>query len=179
MQGVVEAVCKGEGHNFSKRPQDSITIVEGVGVEGDAHAGATVQHLSRLERTAQAPNLRQVHVVHAELLEQLQAQGFDVGPGSIGENILCRGLEVLSMPKDTVLAIGDAAVQISGLRNPCKQLNDHKAGLMGACLERDAEGNLVRKAGVMCVAIKGGRVRPGDTVRVILPPEPHQPLSVV
>ncbi len=157
-----------------------ITLLAGLGVEGDAHAGKTVQHRSRVARDPAQPNLRQVHLLHSELLLELKARGFLVGPGQIGENILTSGVDLLGLPTDSILRIGESArVQVTGLRNPCVQLDRFQPGLMAATLDRDATGGLVRKAGIMAVVLQGGTVRPGDPIVVVLPPEPHRRLLPV
>lgn len=157
-----------------------IRLLAGLGVEGDAHMGTTVKHRSRVARDPTVPNLRQVHLLHRELLDELAAKGFSVGPGDIGENILTAGLDLLALPTGTELAIGaEATIRITGLRNPCLQLNKFQPGLMAATLDRDAAGNLIRKAGVMAIVLTGGDVRPGDAIRVTLPDGPHQPLREV
>jgi MOSC domain-containing protein YiiM len=165
---------------MSKPGRTSIRLIEGLGVEGDAHAGTTVKHRSRVARDPTQPNLRQVHLVHGELLEELRAAGFDVAPGCIGENITTQGLDLLGLPTGTRLHIGECAiVSVTGLRNPCHQLERIQSGLMAAVLDRDAAGNLIRKAGIMGVVLAGGEVRPGDAIRVELPPEPRKPLECV
>jgi MOSC domain-containing protein YiiM len=180
MTGVVVAVHRDAAHRFSKVPARSIELRAGLGVVGDAHFGATVQHRSRLARTPSAPNLRQVHLVGSELLAELEAQGFRVGPGVIGENITTRDIDLLSLPTGTGLAIGDAALlEVTGLRNPCVQLDRHQRGLMRAVLDRDADGQLIRRAGVMAVVLRDGEVRPGDRISVRLPSGPHRPLEPV
>jgi MOSC domain-containing protein YiiM len=180
MPGIVEAVSQRGGHHFSKQPRMWINLLAGLGVEGDGHAGTTVQHRSRVARDPTQPNLRQVHLLHRELLDELEAQGFVIGPGDIGENILTRQVDLLGLPTGAVLHIGDTArVRLTGLRNPCIQLDRFRPGLMAATLDRDASGNLVRKAGVMAVVLAGGEVRPGDPVEVVPPPESHQPLRPV
>lgn len=176
----VTAVSKDDAHRFSKLPCDGITLVEGVGVDGDAHAGKTVQHLSRVAANPDEPNLRQVHLIHAELLDEVRAHGYDVAPGDLGENVLTRGLDLLSLPRDTVLRLGDAAsVRVTGLRNPCVQIDGLGKGLLGLVVGRDEHGGIVRKAGIMSVVLSGGAVRPGDRITVELPPEPHARLEVV
>jgi len=165
---------------FSKGCEAAIRLMAGQGVQGDAHAGRTVQHRSRVARTPDAPNLRQVHLVGAELHDELRAGGFDVGPGDIGENVATRGLDLLALPTGTRLRLGAAAVvEVTGLRNPCVQLDDFCPGLMRAVLDRDDEGNLVRRAGVMAIVLADGDVRPGDPIVVELPPLPHTPLAPV
>ena len=167
-------------HSFSKGYAAAIRLVAGHGVQGDAHAGRTVQHRSRVARTPDAPNLRQVHLVAGELHDELRAGGFDVGPGDIGENVSTRGLDLLALPTGTRLRLGAAAVvEVTGLRNPCVQLDDFRPGLMRAVLDRDDGGNLVRKAGVMAIVLAGGDVRPGDPIAIELPPLPHTPLAPV
>jgi MOSC domain-containing protein YiiM len=149
-------------------------------VEGDAHLGTTVQHRSRVARDPSQPNLRQVHLLHRELLAELEAQGFVIGPGEIGENILTSGVDLLGLPTGAVLRIGAAAeVRVTGLRNPCLQLDRFRPGLMAATLDRDATGGLVRKAGVMAVVLAEGEVRPGDSIEVVLPEAPHRRLQPV
>lgn len=176
----VIAVACGAGHGFSKPCQAAITLVAGMGVAGDAHAGVTVRHRSRLASTPDAPNLRQVHLLHAELFDELEPQGFVLAPGDIGENLLTRGINLLGLPSATRLQIGaDAEVEITGLRNPCHQLDRFRPGLMAATLARGVDGSLVRKAGVMAIVITGGVVHPDDPIRVALPPQPYQPLRPV
>jgi MOSC domain-containing protein YiiM len=180
MAGFVEAVSQRGTHRFSKLPRMWIRLLAGLGVEGDAHLGTTVRHRSRVARDPRQPNLRQVHLLHRELLETLRDQGFVIGPGDIGENILTRDLDLLGLPTGAVVRIGDTAeIRVTGLRNPCAQLDRFKPGLMRATLDRDAEGNLIRKAGVMAVVLTDGDVRPGDAIEVILPPEPYRRLLPV
>lgn len=176
----VVAVASDDGHRFSKQPRASVTLVAGLGVEGDAHRGATVKHRSRVRRAPQEPNLRQVHLVHAELLEELAQHGFGVAPGSIGENVLTRGVDLLGLPVGTRLRLGaDAVVEVTGLRNPCRQLDRFQPGLMAAVLDRDEDGHVVRRAGIMSVVVDGGVVAPGDPVAVQLPAGAHRPLQPV
>ena len=176
----VDAVSQAGTHRFSKQPRMWITLLAGLGVEGDAHLGTTVQHRSRVARDPTQPNLRQVHLLHRELLEELAAQGFVIGPGGIGENILTRGVDLLALPAGAILRIGPMAeVQVTGLRNPCLQLDRFRPGLMAATLDRDASGSLIRKAGVMGVVLTGGEVRPGDAIEVVLPDPPHRRLLPV
>ncbi len=180
MGGVVTAVSRSATHTMTKPNGDSIRLLTGLGVEGDAHLGETVKHRSRVARDPSQPNLRQVHLIHAELHDELRERGFDVAAGQMGENITTEGLDLLGLPAGTRLCIGDEAiVEITGLRNPCAQLERIQPGLMQAVLDRDVEGNLIRKAGVMGVVVAGGPVRPGDTIVVDLPPAPHRPLDPV
>ncbi len=177
---IVAAVARTAAHRFSKAPAPQITLLEGLGVEDDAHAGVTVQHLSRIRRDPTLPNLRQVHLIHGELLDELIAAGFDVSPGALGENVTTRGLDLLALPTGTRLTLGaEAVVEITGLRNPCAQLDGHRAGLLAAVLGRAEDGSLIRKAGVMSVVVRGGVVHAGDPISCDLPPGPHRPLEPV
>jgi MOSC domain-containing protein YiiM len=176
----VIAVHRDPGHRFSKASVDAITLLPGLGVEGDAHCGETVQHLSRRRREPTAPNLRQVHLLQAELLAELTSNGFDIAPGAVGENVTTAGVDLLALPTSAVLRLGaEAAVRLTGLRNPCVQLDRYRRGLQKAVLDRDAAGNLVRRAGVMAVVVTGGEVRGGDPIAVELPAQPHRPLEPV
>jgi MOSC domain-containing protein YiiM len=178
--GLVIAVSRSATHSFSKRNEDGIELLAGLGVAGDAHQGVTVKHRSRVARDPTQPNLRQVHLIHAELHEALREAGFVVAPGDMGENITTRGLDLLALPAGTRLTFGaDAVVEVTGLRNPCVQLDRFQPGLMAATLDRDAAGNLVRKAGVMAIVVASGAVRPGDAIAVALPPAPHRALAPV
>jgi MOSC domain-containing protein YiiM len=165
---------------MSKPTALSIRLVAGLGVDGDAHAGTTVKHRSRVRKDPTTPNLRQVHLIAAELHDELRAAGFALAPGEMGENVTTRGLDLLALPERTRLRLGaDAVVELTGLRNPCVQLDRLRPGLMAATLERDAAGELVRKAGVMAVVLAGGDVCPGDAVTVELPAAPHRALTPV
>lgn len=176
----VVAVSRRPQHQLAKTPTASIRLIAGEGVEGDAHRGAAVQHLSRVARDPTAPNLRQVHLLHIEMLEELSGAGFGVGAGDIGENILTRGVDLLALPCGALLQIGqEAIVKITGLRSPCMQLNGHTMGLMNALIDRAADDSLVRKAGVMAVVVASGSVRAGETLVIRLPDGPLRPLAPV
>lgn len=180
MNGVVTAVSRSAKHTLVKANEDSIRLLAGLGVEGDAHSGARVKHRSRVRVNPFQSNLRQVHLIHAELHDELQRGGFAVSAGQMGENVTTRGIDLLGLPTGARLYLGAAAVvEVTGLRNPCAQLNRIQEGLMAATLGRDERGNLVRKAGIMGVVIAGGEVRAGDSICVELPPEPHRPLAPV
>lgn len=185
----VIAVHASATHSLTKQSAAAIQLVQGVGVAGDAHAGATVKHRSRVKRDPTQPNFRQVHLIHAELHDELLKKGFDIAPGQLGENITTRGIDLLALPVETKLhfvsdrsltfaARFEAVIEITGLRNPCSQLDSIAPGLMAAVLDRDAAGNLLRKAGVMAIVIASGEVRPGDAIEIELPAE-HRPLSPV
>jgi MOSC domain-containing protein YiiM len=180
MAGIVTAVSRSPTHSLTKPTADSIRLVAGLGVDGDAHQGATVKHRSRIARFGGTPNLRQVHLIHAELFDELREAGFMISPGHMGENVTVRGLDLLALPAGARLYLGQAAVvEVTGLRNPCRQLDKLEPGLMAATLARDGAGNLVRKAGIMGIVLKGGEVHQGDPIRVELPAPPHQPLAPV
>lgn len=167
---VVIAVASDSEHRFSKPLHGSIRLLAGLGVEGDAHLGVTVKHRSRVRRDPTQPNLRQVHLIHAELIEELRAAGFDVAPGRMGENVTTKGLDLLGLPRGTLLHLGPTAVvEVTGLRNPCAQLDRYQSGLMAAVLDRAPDGALIRKSGVMAIVRAGGEVRPGDAIRVERP----------
>ncbi len=176
----VAAVCAGARHEFSKPVASRINLLAGLGVEGDAHNGVTVKHRSRVAQDPLQPNLRQVHLMHNELFAELATQGFTVTSGDLGENITTQGVNLLELPADTELHIGESAiVRVTGLRNPCSQIDRFQSGLMKAVLGRTASGELLRKTGVMSVVISGGAVCAGDVVRVQLPSEPHRALECV
>jgi MOSC domain-containing protein YiiM len=167
---TVLAVSRDTHHGFSKQRCPEILLLEGLGVQGDAHAGTTVQHLSHVKRDPTEPNLRQVHLIHAELLAELGEKDFDVEPGQLGENITTQNLDLLALPRGTALSIGSEAVlKVTGLRNPCAQINGLHPRLLDAVLGRDDDGQLVRKAGIMSVVVRGGPIRPGDRIEVRLP----------
>lgn len=176
----VVALSKDDQHRFSKVPADQLTFRAGYGIEGDTHAGAMVQHRSRVKVDPDQPNLRQVHLIATETLDELRAKGFDVQAATLGENVLTQGVDLLSLPTDALLQLGDSVqVRITGLRNPCAQLDGFQTGLTKALLDRDADGNLIRKAGVMAVVEQGGQVQIGDTIQLQLPPVPHRALAPV
>ena len=175
LRGVVTAVSVSAGHTMTKPNAESIRLLEGLGVEGDAHNGTTVKHRSHVRRDPTKPNLRQVHLIHSELHDELAAQGFaGLRPGQMGENVTTAGVDLLGLPVGTKLHLGDeAVVEVTGLRNPCAQLDGIEPGLMKATLDRDDDGNVVMKSGIMGVVTAGGEVRPGDAIAVELPPVPH------
>lgn len=192
----IAAVSRDELHRFSKVTTDSITLVAGLGVLGDAHAGTLVQHRSRVRRDPNQLNLRQVHLIHAELFDEARTMGHELSPGDLGENILTEGMDLLGLPTGTRLHMGDAVVRLTGLRNPCAQISDFQPGLLKVVLTRSdgtsrdepapstgsaeaARTTLIRKAGVMAVVEEGGDVRAGQTIEVVLPEQPHQPLAPV
>lgn len=180
MNGIVVAVSADSQHAMAKANRATIQLRAGYGVEEDAHAGATVQHRSRVARDPTQPNLRQVHLIHSELHDELRSAGFEVSSGQMGENITTRGLDLLGLPTGARLRLGQTAVvEVTGLRNPCHQLEGIQPGLMAAVLDRDPDGNVVRKAGIMGVVVEDGVVYPGDGIALFLPAEPHRALLPV
>ncbi|MFE7639712.1 MOSC domain-containing protein [Kitasatospora xanthocidica] len=180
MSGTVVAVSSNAEYSFTKPNRDGITLLAGLGVEGDVHAGVTVRHRSRVAQDPTQPNLRQVHLIHRELLTELGESGFDVTPGALGENITTEGVDLLGLPVGAVLRIGpEAEVEITGLRNPCTQIDAYRPGLLKQVVGRAEDGTIVRRAGIMGVVRTGGPVRPGDAVAVELPDGPHRPLDRV
>ncbi|MCQ1986005.1 MOSC domain-containing protein [Arthrobacter sp. zg-Y844] len=177
---TVVSVSQSSRHNFSKDQVDSVLLVEGLGVDGDAHSGTTVQHLYKMRSNPTQPNLRQVHLIHAELFDELAQDGFEVRPGDLGENITTRGIDLLHLPEGTLLRIGPAAVvQVTGLRNPCRQIDRFQTGLLKAVLPRDSAGKVVRKTGIMGIVLAGGLVSVHDEIRVKVPAGPHRRLKCV
>ncbi|MER5710582.1 MOSC domain-containing protein [Streptomyces sp. NPDC053253] len=178
--GSVQTVSSNGTYTFTKPNREAITLLAGLGVEGDVHAGVTVKHRSRVARDPSQPNLRQVHLIHAELFEDVAGAGFEVAPGDLGENVTTRGIDLLGLPTGTRLHLGDqAVVEVTGLRNPCAQIDNFRHGLLKQVLGRDENGEVVRKAGIMGIVLVGGEVRPGDTIRAELPEGPHRPLEMV
>ncbi|GAB3964246.1 MOSC domain-containing protein [Streptomyces sparsus] len=179
-EASVVAVCRDDDHRFSKVAQPSIRLLAGLGVEGDSHAGVTVQHRSRVAQNPDQPNLRQVHFLHEELFTEVAAAGFVLEPGALGENITTRGLDLLALGTGTLLRLGpDAVVEITGLRNPCRQIDAFQPGLLERVVGRDESGELLRRAGIMGVVLTDGEVMPGDPITVTAPEGPHRPLERV
>ncbi|MGP3981680.1 MOSC domain-containing protein [Streptomyces sp. KR80] len=180
MGGRVTAVSRSSEHEFGKRNHDSIRLLAGLGVEGDAHLGATVQHRSRVAQDPSQPNLRQVHLIQEELFAEVAQAGFEVGPGQLGENVTTADIDLLGLPTGTLLRLGaQAVVEVTGLRNPCLQIDLFQDGLLKQVLGRDEDGRVVRKSGIMGIVVSGGEVRPGDTIEVELPTGPHRSLQRV
>ena len=177
---VVVAVSCSPAHTFSKANQGVIRLIEGFGVEGDAHAGKRIKHRFLAKKDATRPNLRQVHLMHSELFDELGKRGFSVNPGELGENITTEGVDLLSLPTGTKLFIGsEVIVELTALRNPCVQIDDFQTGLLKAVLDRDEDGSLIRKAGVMGVVLAGGDIKASDVIKIDAPAKPHLPLEYV
>jgi len=180
VKSTVIAVSRSATHSMAKKNEAGIRLEAGLGVADDAHAGVTVKHRSRVARDPSQPNYRQVHLIHAELHDELARAGFSISPGQMGENVTTRGIDLLGLPAGARLRLGaEAVVEVTGLRNPCLQLDGIAPGLMKATLARDAGGGLVRKAGIMAVVLAGGEVRPGDAIEVELPAQPHRALAPI
>ena len=180
MGGTVAAVSSNGTYSFTKPNRESITLLAGLGVEGDVHAGTTVKHRFRMEKDPSQPNLRQVHLIHEELFDEVREAGFEVAAGELGENVTTRGIDLLGLPVGTLLRIGtEAVVEVTGLRNPCAQIDTFQKGLMKQVVGRGEDGQVQFKSGIMSVVVSGGVVRPGDPVTVELPAGPHRPLEIV
>jgi MOSC domain-containing protein YiiM len=180
MVAIVSSVSRSKEHTFTKPNETTISLVAGLGVSGNAHMGEMAKHRSHIRKFGHIPILRQVHLIHEELFEELHAAGFNVQPGSIGENVTTRGIDLLSLPTGTRLRLGATAViEITGLRNPCRQIEAFQTGLLQAVLGRDANGSLIRKSGVMAVVITSGEVGIGDAIAVTLPEGEGRPLIPV
>ncbi len=180
MSQSVVAVSSSPEHSFSKPNVPSITLIAGVGVEGDAHSGELVKHRYLVQKDPTQPNLRQVHLIHQELFGQLSDQGHDVSAGELGENITTQGIDLLSLPAGAVLQLGsEVTLELTGLRNPCVQINEFQNGLMPLLRHRDDDGTIVRIGGVMAVVLSGGAVKPGDDITIELPPKPHHALTYI
>ena len=175
----VFGLAKSMAHHFSKAPCASLTLIEGLGVEGDAHSGAAVQHLSRIKQDPTQPNLRQVHLIHSELLDEMAEHGHVLAPGALGENVTTRGLDILALATDTRLHIGETVIRVTGLRNPCRQIEEFMPGLLKLMVEKRTDGSLNRKCGVMAVVERGGEMALGDPIVVEPPRGPHVPLEPV
>ena len=179
MAASVIAVAADSGHNFTKPPQNKITLIASLGVEGDAHCGRTVQHLSDKKKNPDAPNLRQVHLMHSELFDELAERNILVLPGQMGENIVTRGVDLLALPQGTELHMGEAIIQVTGLRSPCYKLNTIHPDLLKAVVDKRADGSVNKKSGVMSIVVKGGTVKAGDAITVKFPSGEHLPLECV
>ena len=178
--GAVVAVSRSATHSFSKPTADAITLIEGWGVEGDAHAGATAQHLYVVKKDPTRANLTQVHLIQSELFDELSGRGFVVTPGDLGENVTTTGVDLITLPVGTRLHLGETAiVELTGLRSPCSKINKFQAGLMKAVIEKADDGSVIRKSGVMSIVVTGGVVRAEDAIRVELPAGDPVPLEVV
>jgi MOSC domain-containing protein YiiM len=179
MEGVVVAVSRSPTHSMAKQNEPVIRRLAGLGVEGDAHAGATVRHRYLRRRDPGRPNLSQVHLIHAESHDELRVAGLELSTGEMGENVTTRGLDLLGLPTGTRLRLGGSAVvEVTGLRTSYRQLDGVRPGLMAATRAKVGR-KVCFKAGIMGIVVEGGDVGPGDAIRVELPPEPLHPLKPV
>jgi len=177
MEPFVIAVSRSETHTFSKTNRSNIQLIEGFGVEGDAHAGKTVKHRYLAAKEPSRPNILQIHLIQAELFDKLEKKGFSVKPGELGENITTRKIDLLSLPTGTILTVGkEAKIKLTALRSPCKQIDDFQEGLVKEVLHKNKKGEIVMEIGVMGIVVASGEVLPGDTIQIDLPPEPFQKL---
>ncbi|MBC7723942.1 MAG: MOSC domain-containing protein [Burkholderiaceae bacterium] len=177
---AVVSVSRDDAHRFSKPTADTITLIAGFGVAGDAHAGATTQHRYLAAKEPSTPNLTQVHLIPVELFSDLGRRGFAVGSGELGENVTTRGLVLETLPLGTRLHLGETAIiELTGLRSPCSLINRFQRGLMKTMIDRDGAGQVVRRAGVMGIVLAGGELRASDPIRVELPAGAPVPLGVV
>ncbi|MFF7643485.1 MOSC domain-containing protein [Streptomyces canus] len=180
MGGKITAVSSNGTYSFTKPNRESITLLAGFGVEGDVHGGATVKHRFRMKKDPSQPNLRQVHLMHEELFEEVRRAGFEVAAGELGENVTTRGVDLLGLPVGTLLHLGgEAVVEVTGLRNPCAQIDRFQKGLMKQVVGRSEDGRALFRSGIMSVVVTGGVVRAGDAVGVKLPEGPHRALDIV
>ena len=170
-EGIVAGVFVSGGHTFSKSERYSVTLLQGLGIEGDAHCGSTVQHLSDRKKNSTRSNLRQLHLIQSELIEELNATGFDVRPGDLGENITTGQIDLPALPQGTLLRIGDTAVvEITGLRTPCFKIERFRKGLRSAVTEHRHGGPATLKGALMAIVVAGGVVNRDDRIGVIIPP---------
>jgi len=184
LTGVVLAVHRSDEHTFAKPTVDSVTLLPGLGVEGDAHLGAQVKHRSRVAADPNQPNLRQVHLVMSELLDDVRAAGHEIEPGRLGENVTTTGIDLIGLPVGSMLRIGDTAlVALTGLRNPCKQIRDVGDGVLKMMFvdgERYGRpGEQIGRTGVMGVVVAGGTVSAGDEIAVRYPAGVLTPMQKV
>jgi len=175
----VMSVNQAARHDVRKTPVAALHLRSGLGADGDAHYGATVQHRYDRRRDPSRLNLRQVHLIGAELLEELGRAGYRIAPGDLGENITTADIDLASLPAATRLHIGSSAVlELTGLREPCVLLDRIAPGLrLAACGERS--GETILRHGAMAIVVAGGEVRAGDAIEISLPPSPHRPMRVV
>jgi len=177
---IVHSLSISEQHTFSKNVLDEVEVIAGIGIKGDAHAGKTVKHRSRVAKDPTQPNLRQIHLIHLELLSELAAKGYHVKPGDLGENITTQGISLLDLPKDTILTIGKSVeVQITGLRNPCHQIDKFQKGLLKEVVGKNDAGEIVRMAGIMGIVLKGGIIKVNDAIHITYPNLPFERLERV
>jgi hypothetical protein len=180
ISGSVIAVCSRDAHLFSKENRVEIELIKNFGINGDAHAGMYVKHRSRVKKNPKQLNLRQVHLIPIELLNEMKQHRYDLHPGDLGENITTSGIDLINLPLNSQINIGEEVVlEVKGLRDPCKQIEAFKEGLLKKMITKDADGNLIRKTGIMTIVLEGGIVKPNDKIEVVLPKKPYHKLEVV
>lgn len=180
MNATVISVSRSSGHSFRKACEESINLIEGFGVEGDVHAGKKIKHTFLAKEDPDRKNIRQIHLIAAELFTELKGKGFNVDPGQLGENITTEGIDLLSLPTGTLLHIGNGAViELTALRQPCIQIDEFQQGLLKEVVYKDSGGNIIRKVGVMGVILVSGAVSPNDEIIVETPDKPHHKLDYV
>ncbi len=180
ISGSVIAVCSRDAHLFSKENREEIELIKNFGINGDAHAGMYVKHRSRVKKNPKQLNLRQVHLIPIELLNEMKQHRYDLHPGDLGENITTSGIDLINLPLNSQINIGEEVVlEVKGLRDPCKQIEAFKEGLLKKMITKDADGNLIRKTGIMTIVLGGGIVKPNDKIEVVLPKKPYHKLEVV
>jgi hypothetical protein len=178
VEGYVHSVSASPRHGFSKLVRESITLIKGHGVDGDAHAGAFVKHRYLARWRPRMANERQVHLINQALFEELFSEGFNVQPGNLGENVTTRGIDLLRLPLGTMLALGPtAAVELRGLRTPCVLVDRFRKGLLKALVRKGEQPRF--RAGVMGVVREGGILFPGNPVKVTISPAPWQALPAL
>jgi MOSC domain-containing protein YiiM len=175
---VVVAVSRSPKHTVAKAVVSSIVLRAGLGVEDDAHSGVTVQHRYDRRHDPQRPNLRQVHLIAAELLDELHTAGSSATPGELGENITTRGIDLAALPAGTLLQIGPAQLELTGLRHPCALIERVRPGLRKA-VTMQRNGTEALRHGVMAIVRVGGEIRPGDRIAIRVPDPPHRALPHV
>jgi len=163
--GFVLALCRNENPGIPKIQVDSIQLVEEFGVEGDYHAGKTIRHRYLAKKDPDQPNHRQVLLIDAKILGDLDQRGIRIIPGQMGENIVCYGIDVMLLEIGTRFTAGEALLEITEARHPCHQLNDSHPDLYQAVIE-EIGGEEIYSAGVFARVIRGGNVDAGNSIFV-------------
>jgi len=179
LDGRVVGLARDGRNGFSKSAMDTICLIQGQGVEGDAHSGPFVRHRYLARRQPRLPNLRQVHLIPSELFEALRNAGYDLHPGDLGDNIATAGLDLETLPMGALLDLGsEACIELTGLRTPCVLIDRFRTGLKRQMVCSEPVAPRFR-CGVMSIVRTGGRLAVGDPIRVRLPPKPWTDLPAV